>query len=92
MRTFEVIQQSFHSDGKVPVEDRVACVEFINNGNNIVVINESVQILPFNSWIPALPVADEYDIGSYRFRFVEPSTNKNLIVSKKYYNNVPNRG
>lgn len=67
--------------------DGASYVEFINNGDQIVII-ENVEIPPYGSWSPTPPVADHIDNTMYQLQFLTPTTKKKLVMVRKYLNNA----
>lgn len=61
-------------------------IEFINNGNGIVYVNQT-KILPYGSWAPAPPLRGEADYTQYNLRW-ETATEYNLVCHRKYYINA----
>lgn len=84
MQGYNVITTRIGEDSPIPAKG-CAYIEFINQGDTNVMVDD-VTILPLGSWAPAPAVPGEQDWTQYRCKFTTPSTNRALIVVRKFYN------
>lgn len=83
---YEIVTNSIGNDAiKWPAQ---GCnyIEFINNGDASVFVNE-IEILPFGSWVPVPPLSGEQDFTTYRLKF-STGTVYNLVSVRKFYKEV----
>ena len=84
MRTYKTVTQLLNQYQYKISADNANYIEFINNGDGIVTVDD-VKILPFGSWAPVPPLADEENTTQYTIKFEAPATIYALMVTRKYY-------
>lgn len=85
-RGYNIVTTRVGKDGPYPAKG-CAYIEFINQGDNTVMV-DNVTILPWGSWSPTPAVSNELDYTQYRVKFTTPSTDLNLVVVRKFYNDA----
>lgn len=85
MVNYKNVIQRYDKNAKIG-GDGCSAIEFINNGTSIAKIN-GLQLNPFASFSPSIPVANQQDVTMYFVEF-EAGGNNNLMVVRKFVEGV----